>query len=308
VPDADTDTEHGDGEQPDAGPAGRPIWSGTLSFGLVSVPVNLFPAQRSSAPSLRWLDGDGTPLARRYYCPAHDAEADSEHLVRGFELENGDHVVLEDDELAALAPKKSRDIDLRLFVKPEAIDPLYFERAYVMAPAGESVKAYRLLAEVMERKRHAGIATFVMREKEYLVAIFAQGGLLRVETLRFADELRSPEAVGLPEKHAAEPERVRAFARAIDELAESKLAPEELADASAERVRELALRKQAHGQDVIEGAEPQALAANAEVIDMMEMLKQSLKQKAPASKTAAAPRRGKRKAGNGKNKSRAARR
>lgn len=295
MPDADQDDEQGNGEQPEGAPAGRPIWSGTLSFGLVSVPVNLFAAQRGSAPALRWLDADGTPLARRYYCPAHDEEVDSEHLVRGFELPNGDHVVLDDDELTALAPKKSRDIDLRLFVKPESIDPLYFERAYVMAPAGESVKAYRLLAEVMEHKGHAGIATFVMREKEYLVAIFAQGGLLRVETLRFADELRSPHDVGLPEKPSADPEQVRAFTRAIDKLAKPKLALQELADASAERVRELAERKRKRGEDVVEGVAPQALAANAEVIDMMEMLKQSLKG-ATSARPAHAPPRGKRKA------------
>ena len=229
-------------------------------------------------PSLRRLDGDGTPLARRYYCPEHDAEVDAEHLVRGYELPSGDHVVVSDEELQALEPKKSRDIDLRLFVKPEAIDPLYFERAYVMAPAGESVKAYRLLAEVMERKGHAGIATFVMREKEYLVAIFAQGGLLRVETLRFADELRSPQDVGLPEKPAADADRVRAFARAIGKLAKPKLAPQELADATAERVRELALRKHERGQDVVEGVAPEAPGGHAEVIDMMEMLKQSLQR------------------------------
>lgn len=287
MPDSDDKEEREDEEQPGAA-GGRPIWSGTLSFGLVSVPVNLFPAQRSSAAPLRQLDGDGTPLARRYYCPAHDEEVDSEHLVRGFELPSGDHVVVGDDELAALAPKKSRDIDLRLFVKPESIDPLYFERAYVMAPAGESLKAYRLLAEVMERKGHAGIATFVMREKEYLVAIFAQGGLLRVETLRFADELRSPRDVGLPEKAHADADQVRAFARAIDKLAKPELAPKDLADATAERVRELAERKHKRGQDVVEGAagaEPQALAANAEVIDMMEMLKQSLKRQAPAAES-----------------------
>jgi DNA end-binding protein Ku len=280
VPDPEDNEEQGDSEQ-QGERGGRPIWSGTLSFGLVSVPVNLYSAQRSSTPTLRQLDGDGTPLARRYYCAAHDEEVDSEHLVRGFELPNGDHVVIDDDELQALAPKKSRDIDLRLFVKPEAIDPLYFERAYVMAPAGESVKAYRLLAEVMERKGHAGIATFVMREKEYLVAIFAQGGLLRVETLRFADELRSPHDVGLPEKPVADADRVRAFARAIEKLAKPELAPQELTDATAERVRKLAERKRKHGQDVVEGAEPQALAANAEVIDMMEMLKQSLQREAP---------------------------
>jgi DNA end-binding protein Ku len=296
VPDTDSNEDRDDdGERAEAGGGGRPIWSGTLSFGLVSVPVNLFSAQRRSGAALRWLADDGTPLARHYYCPKDDEEVDAEHLVRGYELPSGDHVVVSDEELEALAPKKSRDIDLRLFVKPDAIDPMYFERAYVMAPAGESVKAYRLLADVMERKGHAGIATFVMREKEYLVAIFAQGGLLRVETLRFADELRSPEDVGLPKKHEVDAARVRAFARAITKQAKPELAAKELADAPAERVRELALRKHKRGQDVIAGPAPEDLGAHAEVIDMMEMLKQSLKREA-AAQPKAEPRKPRRKA------------
>jgi DNA end-binding protein Ku len=295
----DSDEERDDESDASQGRAGtRPIWSGTLSFGLVSVPVNLFPAQHKAAVALRWLSEDGTPLARRYYCPEDGKEVDAEHLVRGYPLPSGDPVVVRDEELEALAPKKSRDIDLRLFVPPDAIDPLYFERAYVMAPAGESVKAYRLLAEVMERKRHAGIATFVMREKEYLVAIFAEGGLLRVETLRFADELRSAEDVGLPEPHDPDPARVHTFTRAIAKLSKDAIAARELADESAQRMHELAARKNQRGQDVVAGPTPDAIGPNAEVIDMMEMLKQSLKREEPAAqpkKAAQRPR--KRKSG-----------
>lgn len=133
----------------------------------------------------------------------------------------------------------------------------------------------------MERKHRAGIATFVMRERAYLAAIFARGGLLRLETLRFADELRDLGRIGLPTKHGPDPKRVSAFAREIEKLAKQTRASEELADATALRLRELALRKHGHGQDVVEIPLPDSLGGQAEVIDMMEILKQSLKAAAP---------------------------
>jgi DNA end-binding protein Ku len=177
----------------------RAFWSGTISFGLVSVPVDLHSAVRSQKPALRMLAPDGTPLARRYRCPEHDRDVDGDELVRGYEVEPGEHVVVTDEELEALAPRASRDIDLRKFVPLAQLDPFRFERAYVLAPQGDSVKAYRLLAEVMEREERAGIATFVLRGKQHLVAILARGGVLHAETLRFAGEVRSPESVGLPD-------------------------------------------------------------------------------------------------------------
>ena len=183
----------------------RAFWSGLLSFGLVSIPVELFPAHRSHGGALRMLDADGTPLARRYYCPADDEDVPAEHLVHGYELDNGRIVVVTDEELEALAPKKSREIDLRLFVDRDSIPALYFERSYFLAPGADSGKAYRLLCAVMERSRRAGIATFVMRDREYLIAIFAEGGLLRGETLRFHGEVRSSSDVGLPKPVAPSP-------------------------------------------------------------------------------------------------------
>ncbi|HEY0671085.1 MAG TPA: Ku protein, partial [Longimicrobiales bacterium] len=168
----------------------RSFWSGTITFGLVSIPVNLFPGVRSQRAALRMLADDGTPLQRRFYCEKQNREVNGDEIVRGYETAKGKYVVVTDDELEALEPKKSRDIDLRRFVPAEDIDPLFFERSYYLAPAGESVKAYRLLAETMEKTGRAGIATFVMRGKEYLVAIVAEDGLLRADTMRFADELR----------------------------------------------------------------------------------------------------------------------
>src|SRR3977135_3111384 len=136
-----------DGEQ--GGP--RPFWSGTLTFGLVSVPVNLFPANKSSRASLRMLSPDGEPLARRYYSEKTERELDADEMVRGYEIDKGKYVVVTDDELDRLAPEKSRDIDLKTFVPEESIPPMYFERGYFLTPAAGSEKAYKLLAETMEK-------------------------------------------------------------------------------------------------------------------------------------------------------------
>ena len=119
-------------------------------------------------------------------------------MIRGYEVEKEKYVVITDEELEKLAPKKGRDIDLRRFVKQESIPPVYFDRSYFLTPGQGSEKAYRLLAETMEKEDLAGIATFVMRGKEYLVAIFPENGILRAETMRFSDELRSPKDIGLP--------------------------------------------------------------------------------------------------------------
>ena len=171
----------------------RPFWSGTISFGLVSVPVNLFPAQRGDGVPLRLLDPEGRPLARRYYCPAEETELGGDEIVRGYEVEEGKYVVIRDEELEALEPEKTRDIDLRRFVDRAEIDPMFFDRAYFLTPGADSTKAYRLLAAALEETDRAGIATFVMRGKEYWVAILAEEGLLAAATLRFPAEIRSPE-------------------------------------------------------------------------------------------------------------------
>src|SRR5690606_39829090 len=135
-----------------------------------------------------------------------------------------------------LAPERTRDIDLRLFVDASEVDPVHFERAYYLTPAGESTKAYRLLARVMEESGRAGIATFVMRGKEYLVAILAENGILRAETLRFVDEVRSPDSIGLPEPRPVKPADVKRFERVIEQRAAARLAESELVDRSAERI------------------------------------------------------------------------
>src|SRR6202008_4167603 len=184
--------------EPEAAPRPRGFWSGTLTFGLVSVPVDLYPAVRSRRTALRMLGPGNQPLVRRYFCSVDGKALEPDDIARGYENDDGSFTIVADEELDAPGPRKSRDIDLRRFVAREEIPRQLLERPYVLAPAGESTKAYHLLAETMERTGKAGIATFVMRGKEYLAAIFAEAGSLRAVTMRFAAELRTPSDVGLP--------------------------------------------------------------------------------------------------------------
>lgn len=276
---------------------GRPFWSGTITFGLVSIPVALFAASRPrQGVGLRMVAGDdGTPLQRRYVCSKDEKPLDWDDIVRGYEIEKGKFVVVTDDELEAIEPRKSRDIDLRLFVDRSEIDPKFFERGYFLTPAGGSNKAYRLLADVMERTGRAGMATFVMRSKEYVIAILAENGILRAETLRFADEVRTPDDVGLPDPKKPKPAEVRKFEAAI-QARTKKVDFHEFLDDYEKKIEDLAKRKQKKHVDVIRVSEPETEtdAGGGEVVDLLEVLSRSLgtgarkpARKAPAKRTAA---------------------
>lgn len=260
----------------------RPFWSGTIAFGLVSLPVSLFVASRSARVSLRMVDEKGTPLSRRYFCPREERPLPPKEIVRGYAVDTERFVVVEDDELNALAPEQSQEIDLRRFVALDEIDPMYFERAYFLAPDKGAMKAYRLLARSMEDAGRAGIATFVMRGKAYLVAIIAEKGILRAETLRFHDELRSPADIGLSEPEKADTKRVREVQKSMESLATDTLDRRELSDRHSQRVLKRVREKLRAGEDVIEAPEAPE-EEGAEVVDLMEVLKRSLRQ-APAER------------------------
>ena len=268
----------------------RSFWSGTIAFGLVSLPVSLYTANRPRAVSLRMLDQDGTPLSRRFFCSQDEKPLSSDDLVRGFEIEKERFIEVDDEELQALAPEKSREIDLRRFVPLEQIDPMYFERGYFLIPEEGASKAYRLLAQSMETMGRAGIATFVMRGKEYLIAIIAEGGLLRAETLRFHDELRSPADVGLPELPAAAERDVKVLLQAIDRMAEDELPREQLVDEQSRQLLALVERKLEADEDVLHAPELPEFEEGAEVIDLMEVLKRSLEAKPEAEEKTAQPK------------------
>ncbi|HEX6993466.1 MAG TPA: Ku protein [Gammaproteobacteria bacterium] len=283
--------EDGEDLEPIDGGGVRSLWSGSITFGLLSLAVDLFPAVRTEALPLKLVDSSLRPLTRRYMCPEHERFLARDEIVRGFELDDGEFVVVTDDELEALAPEKSRAIDLRKFVDIAEIDPMYFERSYFLTPAeNEANRAYRLLAETMERSGRAGIATFVMRGKEYLVALLAENGVLRAETLRFSDEIRAAEDVGLPIDAEADPRHVERFRRAIDALAADEVDRALLRDERIERLRALIDDKLARGVDVEKAPEAEE-EDEAEIIDLMEVLKRRLqpeqRERAPAAPQAA---------------------
>ncbi|MFO7562508.1 MAG: Ku protein [Enhygromyxa sp.] len=255
----------------------KSFWSGTISFGLVSVPVALYSATRGApGSSLRMLAPDGAPLRREYLCPEHERALEPDEIVRAYELDDGERVVITDAELEALAPEASRDIEIQQFVDRDQLSPLMFERPYFLLPSTTTIKPYRLLALVLEQLGRAGIATFVMRGHEHVVAILAEGGLLRAQTLRFVSELRTPEQIGLPEAPAKIPaSKLERMRKLIREHTEADIDPRELDDETRDRTRALAERKLAEGRDVVEQPEAEP-GAEAEIIDLMEVLKQSL--------------------------------
>ena len=271
------DRENGEElEQLDGGGV-RSLWSGSITFGLLSLAVDLFPAVRTEALPLRLVDRSLKPLTRRYMCPEHGRFLSRDEIVRGYEIDDGEFVVVTDEELESLAPEKSRAIDLRKFVDIAEIDPMYFKRSYFLTPAeNEANRAYRLLAETMERSGRAGIATFVMRGKEYLVALLAENGVLRAETLRFSDASRSPEDVGLPLAAEPPPPAVERYRRAIAALAADEVDRALLRDERIERLRALIDDKLARGVDVEKAPEAEEAEEEAEIIDLMEVLKRRL--------------------------------
>jgi len=271
----------------------KPFWSGVVTFGLVGVPVSLFPATRGTTLRLRMVDAQGSFLERRFFGADDDNVLAADDLVRGYEVEKDRFVIVEDDELEALDPEKSREIELAQFVALHALSPLYFERAYFLVPDGSTTKAYRLLAETLAQEERAGIATFVMRGKEYLCAIIAERGILRAETLRFADEVRSPEAIGLPPRVATDATAVAQFAKAIKGLQAKTLDRAELEDDRSARIVELAEKKLKSGTDVVPAsADAEEIEeSSTNVVDLMAVLKERLQGKlraraAPAGRAA----------------------
>lgn len=240
------------------------------------------------------VDRDGTPLVRRYFCEKENRVLESHELIRGYEVKKNQFVVVKDRELEELAPEKSQEIDLKRFVGLEEIDPLYFQRAYFLTPDQGVTKAYRLLAESMQQSQRAGIATFVMRGKEYLVAIIAEKGILRAETLRFSDEVRSPEDIALPDEARIEEtkpdkQRVKNFEKAIEALSTDTLDRELLEDPRSKKILERVQEKLDKGEDVIEvKKEPEeSTDQGGDVVDLMQVLKQSLSQGRPPNERSA---------------------
>jgi DNA end-binding protein Ku len=274
----------------------RPLSGATISFGLVTIPVELRTATKSLAPSFHLIpERCGYRIQQQFYCPACKRVVERGELVRGYELRKDEYVTFTPEELKSLEGEASRVIDIAEFVPLSTIDPIYFETAYYLSPREGGEKAYRLLTEAMADSGRAALATFVMRGKENLVAIRTADHHLVLHTLFFADEVHdAPRVSG--DKGAVRGTEVQLAKRLIDELASESFKPERFEDAYRQRVLEAAKAK-AKGQTlkVEEPGEPRA-----RVVDIMDALKASLERRrrpAPAVTARHRSARGDRKAG-----------
>jgi len=261
----------------------RPLWSGTITFGLVSIPVELVTAVRPRQTAMKLVDKAGHALGREYHCSKEDKKLSQDELVRGYETDSGKMVVITDEEFESVAPEMSGDIELRNFVPLEQIPPIYFNRPYFLAPSGKSTKAYHLLTATMEKAGRVGIGSFVMRGHEYLVAIIADNGVLRADTLRYADEIRTPETIGLSKRGKATASKVAQFVKIIEDLTRTDLDLAELEDQEAKALEKLAATKQKEDEDVIHqrGLEQaEGDEGGAKIIDLMAVLRKSLSKSA----------------------------
>src|SRR3954464_1934949 len=177
----------------------RALWTGSLSFGLVNVPVQLVSAVRDLDLHFRQLhEKDNVPVETQRWCSEEQKEVPYEAITHSYELDSGKAVIVTDEDLEAVEPRKTRTIDIEEFVDLEEVDPIYFDHPYWLVPAGDdqgAVRAYRLLLGVMEQTDHAALGRFVMRAKEYLAIVRARDGALTLTTMRFHDEVRATKDV-----------------------------------------------------------------------------------------------------------------
>jgi DNA end-binding protein Ku len=226
------------------------IWSGTVSFSLVAIPVRLVKAVEPGRVSFRMLHrSDYSPLARRMYCPEEGAVVPPQETIRGFEIGPERYVLVTDEELESLAPERSRTIEIIEFIDLEDVDPVYYDHPYYLVPSRGGEKAYRLLVEVLRRTKKAGLAKFVLAEREYLVAVTNRDGALALLTLHYSSDIRPDGDIAAKhEKAGAEVEgRIRS---SIEEMT-GDFDPARYADGRRKRIREL-LEKKAKEQTPVE--------------------------------------------------------
>jgi DNA end-binding protein Ku len=256
----------------------RSLWSGSLSFGLVNVPIALYSGVKDTDLHFRQLHAtDHRPVEIHRFCAEEDEEVPYEEIVSGYEPEDGELVLLTDAELATAAPRRTRTIDIEAFVDLEDVDPIYFDHPYVVAPAGEAEgtqRAYRLLVAAMSRTERAALGRFVMRTKEHLALIRAREERLVLTTLLHHDEVRPAKDVPTPtKKDKPTPKQVEHAVELIEALA-CPWDPSRYEDRYEKRLRDIVKRKQ-KGQTV-ESPEPAEDDEPSPVPDLMEALERTL--------------------------------
>ena len=261
------------------------LGSGTISFGLVSIPVRLYTAASSANVSFNQLHGVcGTRIRQQTFCPKCNKTVERAELVRGYEFAKDQYVQVKDDELKALEGEGSKIIDIAEFVPLAEVDPIYFEKTYYLGPDKGGEKPYRLLSDAMEKAGQVALAKYVMRGKESLVLIRpAQGGLM-LHTMYFADEVRNFDEVDKGQSAKIKDGELDLALQLINGLASETFSPERYTDEYRHRVLGM-INQKVEGQEITV-AEP--AAPRGQVIDLMEALKESLAKRGLSAEDATA--------------------
>jgi len=253
--------------------AARSIGSGTISFGLVSIPVRLYVATHSEQPSFNMLhEKCGSRIRQQLWCPKDEVVVSRDEIVKGYQFAKDQYVVFTDEELKALEAEANRSIDIQEFVPLAKVDPIYFENAHYLGPEKGAEKAYHLLAKAMRETERVAVAQFTSRGKEHIALIRPYEDGLVMHLLYYADEVRPfsevPQA-GEPKVRANEVDLAR---KLVDQLSTDAFRPEEFKDEYRTRLQEVVERKVAGEEVTATAPEP----ARAQVIDLMDALKASL--------------------------------
>jgi DNA end-binding protein Ku len=254
----------------------RALWTGTISFGLVNIPVRLFSATRSHDIAFHQVEEKtGKRIHNKRVVEGGNREVPFDHIVKGYEVSKGKIVRIEPGELKSLAPEKTSTIDIEDFVDLNEIDPLYWDTTYFVGPderAG-AAKSYALLRKAMEETNKVGIGRFVMRTKEYLATVRPLGSALALETMFYADEIRSiDDVVPASAKKDTAPASQVALAKQLIKSLEGSFDPKRYKDTFRDRVLDL-IKKKGRGEEIEVTEEQEAVP---EVVDLMEALKASL--------------------------------
>jgi DNA end-binding protein Ku len=274
-------------------PMATAVWKGSLTFGLLAVPIRLYTAARSERLNLHQLHKKcHTRLKQPLFCPTCNRQVDRSEVVRGYEYEPGKYVVVTDEEIKKITPHSSKTMEIAAFVKQEEIDPIYFDSSYFILPEEESEKPYALLLKTLEDTKRVGIATFTMHQREYTVFIRPLNHGLTLHTMYFANEIRHVAGYGEIGKDIKLKHQEIKLAEQLVETLSAHFKPEQYHDTFQQNLKALIEAKQ-KGIAIFEEEKP----TRAPVIDMMEALKRSLQKtsvqnaKKPARTASAGPRR-----------------
>lgn len=259
----------------------RSIWTGSISFGLVNIPVRLFSAVAHKEVSFHMLHKkDGGRVQFKRYCSVEDKEVPFDEIIKGYELSKGQYVTIDPQDLAKLEPRSTHAIEIEDFVQLSEIDPIYYDATYHLAPDERGGKAYNMLLTAMEKSGRVAIARMVMRTRKYLCAVRPADGRLLLSTMQYADEIVSPEAIDAPKSEVMpKPKEIEMAEKLIDSLTTS-FDPKKYKDDYRERVMEL-IEKKAEGQEIVAPEAP----AMANLGSLADALAASLaRTTAPAAK------------------------